>query len=79
MDLTSENICVCVEVTCTRYDVGPERTAGEAHVMRRPLEVAVTFRLRGGASGPEVGEKRIQNTYEVLLTLKMVQITYLSN
>lgn len=66
-------------MTCTRYDVGPERTAGESHVMRRPLEVAVTFRLRGGASGAEGGEKRIQNAYEVLLTLKMLQITSLSN
>lgn len=40
-------------VTCTRYEVGPERMAGASHAMRNPLELAVTFRPRGGASGPK--------------------------
>lgn len=50
-------LCVCLnkfdEITCTIYEVGPERTAGALHAMRKLLEVAATFRSRGGASGSE--------------------------
>lgn len=45
------------KVTCTRYEVGPDKTVGASHTMRRPLDVAVTFRPWGGTSGSEQGKK----------------------